>query len=552
MRLRPWLIGLPIAVVLVLAALQLRSISRLRDADEAQLRKVAQDGADGVSWDFNHELARAYDWFSTDTATLHGDVWDQFTFEHETWQEKAPQPRLFRAWYLVTDDGADGLRLRRYDAAAKRFVAAAWPAELAGLHASMSAENQVRLATTTPLDFHAGLEPEVADPPAMLVPVCFGPEATGGFTAGLGRPAYGYEIALLDMDFVQHTLLPFLVVDNLGENKQLHYDVEIVRQHAPATTVVALGAHHERADVEAPLFRIGFAHLDDLFADNDEDGFDHGLWRLRATYEHGGIAAYVASKRRSDVALTAAVVVLLLASLALVLQAARRARRLASQQLTFVAGITHELRTPLAVIRSAAENLADGVIREPERVQRYGQLLAGEGRRLSHMVEQAIDFAALEAGARQAPEELYDVAALVAELCDDRHADVVTRIASPLPALRGDPAATRMVLGNLVENARKHAPGAPIAIHVDAIEWLAGPGVRIEVADRGGGIDPADVPHLFEPFYRGKHAREKHVPGSGLGLSVVKRLIEQQRGTIAVRSQPGSGSSFIVHLPGGQ
>jgi signal transduction histidine kinase len=235
-----------------------------------------------------------------------------------------------------------------------------------------------------------------------------------------------------------------------------------------------------------------------------------------------------------------------------VLQAARRARRLASQQLTFVAGITHELRTPLAVIRSAAENLADGLISEPDRVRRYGQLLVGEGRRLSHMVEQAIDFAALEAGARQAPDEVYDVAQLVAELCDSRHADVVTRIASPLPALRGDPAATRLVLGNLVENARKHAPGAPIAIQVDAIEWLAGPGVRIEVTDRGGGIDPADVPHLFEPFYRGKHAREKHVPGSGLGLSVVKRLIEQQRGTIAVRSQPGSGSSFIVHLPGGQ
>src|SRR5689334_4901112 len=104
MRGRPWLLGLPILVVLVLAGLQLRSISRLRDADEAQLRKVAQDGADGVSWDFNHELARAYDWFSTDTTTLHGDAWDQFTYEHEAWAQKAPQPRLFRAWYLVTDD----------------------------------------------------------------------------------------------------------------------------------------------------------------------------------------------------------------------------------------------------------------------------------------------------------------------------------------------------------------------------------------------------------------------------------------------------------------
>jgi signal transduction histidine kinase len=553
MRGRPWLLGLPILVVLVLAGLQLRSISRLRDADEAQLRKVAQDGADGVSWDFNHELARAYDWFSTDTATLHGDAWDQFSYEYDDWVKKAPQPRLFRAWYLVTDDGADGLSLRRYDPAARRFVAADWPPELTPLSTTIARENHERLATTAPLDFHAALDPEVADPPAMLVPLCFGPAAAGTFGRDPAQPAYGYEIGLLDMAYVEHELLPFLVRDNLSEGKHLRYDVEITRQHGDAAPLLALGppppAH---ADVESPLFRIGFAHLDDMFGDTDEDGFDRGLWRLRASYQGGGIAAHVARQKRADIALTAAVVALLLASLALVLAAARRARRLASQQLTFVAGITHELRTPLAVIRSAAENLADGVIGDPERVQRYGRLLVGEGRRLSHMVEQAIDFAALEAGARQAPEELYDVAELVAELCEARHADVVTRITSPLPALRGDPAATRMVLGNLVENARKHAPGAPIAIHVDAVEWLAGPGVRIEVIDRGAGIHPDDVPHLFEPFYRGKHAREKSVPGSGLGLSVVKRLIEQQHGTILVRSQLGSGSSFIVHLPGGQ
>src|SRR5258706_3939577 len=148
MRVRPWLLGLPIVGVLALAALQLRSVSRLRDADLAQLHKVAQDGADGVAWDVNHELARAYDWFSTDPATLHGDAWDQFSFEWDTWQAKAPQPRLFRDWLLVTDDGADGLQLRRYDGAGKRFVAIAWPDELAAVRAKIVTENQRRLAAT--------------------------------------------------------------------------------------------------------------------------------------------------------------------------------------------------------------------------------------------------------------------------------------------------------------------------------------------------------------------------------------------------------------------
>ncbi len=551
MRARLWIIGLPIAVVLALAGLQLRSVSKLRDADQQQLYKVAQDGADGVAWDFNHELARAYDWFTTDTATLNGDVWDQFTCEYDGWKNKAPQPRLFRAWYLLTDDGADGLLLRRYDPATSRFASAEWPAELAQVRTKVEVENRRRLASVAPHSFEAPLGPGLAEPAAMLVPVSGG-DTAAGWTTLPARPSYGYEIGLLDMDFVQHTFLPALVLDNLGGAGGMHYDVEITRKHEPDKVVLAMGPRHAHADVETPLYRVGFAHLADLFDDADEDGTDHGVWWLRATHRDGGIPAHVARLRREDYLLTVAVVVMLIASLALLLASARRARRLASQQLTFVAGITHELRTPLAVIRSAAENLADGLVVDQARVQKYGELLLGEGRRLSHMVEQAIDFAALEAGARQAPREVYDVAALVEELVHARHADVSTRIAAALPALRGDPAATRLVLGNLVENARKHAPGSPIAIHVDAVDWLTGQAVRIEVSDRGNGIDPGDVPHLFEPFYRGRRARERHTPGSGLGLSVVKRLIEQQHGTIDVRSQPGQGSSFIVHLPGGQ
>jgi signal transduction histidine kinase len=543
MRARWWI---PIVVVLALAALQLRSVSKLHEADEQQLFGVAHEGVQGVAWDFNHELARAYDWFAADPSGLVGDTWDQFTFAYDAWQGKAPQPRLFRAWYLVTDDGGAGLLLRRYDAGSKRFTRVDWPAELATLRGQLAGENQRRLAGVVPRRSEDRVGPELGDPPAILVPLALAPDP---WPAEPARPSYGYEVGLLDMDFVTTTFLPALILDNLGQADGLHYDVEISQRGTP---VLRRGPRHPRYDVQTPLFRVGFAHLDDIFNDPDEDGVDRGIWWLRAVHRDGGIAAHVTHKRRSDYLLSAAVLALLLASVVLVVTSARRARRLAKQQLTFVAGITHELRTPLAVIRSAAENLADGLVGERTRVQKYGELLLGEGRRLSQMIEQAIDFAALEAGARAAPEQVYDLAELVEELVAARQHEVTARIRAPLPSLRGDPAATRLVLGNLVENARKHAPGAPIAIQVDAVDWLAGPAVRIEVVDRGGGIDPSDVPHLFEPFYRGKRARERQVPGSGLGLSVVKRLIEQQRGTIAVRSQLGQGSTFIVHLPGGQ
>jgi signal transduction histidine kinase len=138
---------------------------------------------------------------------------------------------------------------------------------------------------------------------------------------------------------------------------------------------------------------------------------------------------------------------------------------------------------------------------------------------------------------------------LIDELTAQSRVGVTGRIVAPLPALRGDPKATRQVIVSLVENAQKHAPDSPVAISVEAIAWRRRPGVRIEIADRGAGIEASDLPHVFEPFYRGKRAQHRHVPGSGLGLSIVKRLVEQQRGAISVRSTPGRGTTFVVCLP---
>src|SRR5262245_25080647 len=128
-----WIISLPIAGVLVLAGLQLRSVVRMRDADVAHLRRVVREGTEGVAWDFNHQLARAYDWFSA--PTLSGDPWDAFATKYAVWQARAPHPALFRAWYVVTDDGSDGLVLRRFDPASGHLVPAAWSDELAPVQA---------------------------------------------------------------------------------------------------------------------------------------------------------------------------------------------------------------------------------------------------------------------------------------------------------------------------------------------------------------------------------------------------------------------------------
>src|SRR5215472_10779964 len=104
MRARSWAL-VPIAVVLVLAALDLRWVSRLRDADVAQTRLVARQRAEGLAQEFDNEIARAYDLFNTEPSTLRGDTWNEFLVEYDAWQAKATLPRLFRDWYVVADGG---------------------------------------------------------------------------------------------------------------------------------------------------------------------------------------------------------------------------------------------------------------------------------------------------------------------------------------------------------------------------------------------------------------------------------------------------------------
>jgi signal transduction histidine kinase len=378
--------------------------------------------------------------------------------------------------------------------------------------------------------------------------------------AGYG-PAYGYVIGLVDVDYLREQLFPAVARKYFGGAAGLDYDVWIARAADPSSILYRTSdAAPGTPDIETHLFHLGFTHLDEPFmpsiiaaarAGRPPSVTAQGVWLVRATHRDGSIEAHVRKVRRRDVLISCVVMGLLVASLALLFTSARRARRLALQQTAFVAGVSHELRTPLAVIRSAAENLADGLVVEPERVRRYGELVVKEGRRLSHLVEQAIDFAALEPGARPVADETYDIAPFVGELTSQaRRVEVTGRILGPLPPLRGDATATRQVIASLVENAQKHAPDSPVAISVEPIVWRGRPAVRIEIADGGAGIEPADLPHLFEPFYRGQRAQRGQVPGSGLGLSIVKRLVEQQRGAISVRSTPGRGTTFVVCLPG--
>jgi signal transduction histidine kinase len=283
-------------------------------------------------------------------------------------------------------------------------------------------------------------------------------------------------------------------------------------------------------------------------------------WQLVIRHSAGSLDAAVGQARLRNLWLSFGILAVLAASVALIVVNARRSERLAAQQMDFVATVSHELRTPLAVIRSAAQNLSAGVIHEADQAKRYGDLIESEGRRLTDMVEQVLEYAGLGGARRPEVAKPVDVRAVVQEAAAAHAArlesdgfTVAIDIAADLPAVMGDEGALRRALDNLLSNAQKYgADGRWIGLsarRVAAAGREHGEEVQILVGDRGWGIESAELPHVFEPFYRGRRALDQQIHGNGLGLSLVKRIIEAHGGRVGVESVPGQGTTFTLHLP---
>jgi two-component system, OmpR family, sensor histidine kinase SenX3 len=276
-------------------------------------------------------------------------------------------------------------------------------------------------------------------------------------------------------------------------------------------------------------------------------------WRLVVRHRSGSLEAAVDAARRRNVAISSGILGLLGVSVGFLVLSTRRAQQLARQQMEFVAAVSHELRTPLSVIRSAGDNLAEGVVGDEARVRRYGDLVRNEGRRLTEMVEQILEFAGIHSGQRTfvlRPVPVRQVVAAVVEasrtLAEDAGLSLDVDISDHVPPVLADEAAFRRVVQNLVGNAIKYGKGGT-AVRISAS--AAGREVRLAVADRGMGIPVAEQARIFEPFYRVPEVVAAQIQGAGLGLSLVKRIVESHGGRISVRSAPGQGSEFTVHLP---
>ncbi len=217
------------------------------------------------------------------------------------------------------------------------------------------------------------------------------------------------------------------------------------------------------------------------------------------------------------------------------------------------ADIAHELRTPLTNIRGYLEAVKDGVVEPDEDTI---DTLHNETLHLSTLVEDLRLLAIADAGALKLemfPDRIETIVESVVQASKPRSMDadveLVFEIADELPLVEIDRTRMIQVVQNLIENAIQHSPpDSQVTLRVDQIEETRS--VQISVSDQGDGISEADIGHLFDQFYRVDTSRTRSTGGAGLGLTIVKRLVEAHGGSISVTSEIGDGSTFVVELPG--
>jgi signal transduction histidine kinase len=553
-----WVIAVALLALLVaLGTLQHRWLSQISDAERERTLSRMQSAAGRFAMDFDRELTRALVTFAPRRADPHDDA--GHAARAARWEREAPFPELVRAVLVVHRAMHDGLEVSRLDRETGRLTAVAWPPELSELrgrleqrHGGGGAEGPGRRGAP----FVAA-----ADVPALIVPLAPSPppafEEPHRRRDGLERAVM---IIWLSRDAIEHTVLPELTARHFGGAHGVEYHVEVAHADDPRRVVfragpALTGGAPPRARANADLFALlppdAIRMVDAAPAPRTRP-----QWRLAVADPSGALEATIARTQRRNLVVGFGILLLLATTMAMLLVTTHRSRRLAQQQVEFVAGVTHELRTPLAAMRAAAQNLADGVVREPDRVTTYGALIDREARRLGAMVDQVLEFAGMQSGRAVLDRDPVAVGEVIeAALAECRPALEAKAVRvhteyGTLPLVVGDASALRRALVNLVVNAVKYGPeGGAIGVRARAVDGSRTPQVEVTVEDQGPGIPADDLPHIFEPFYRGRGRSAGAVSGSGLGLTLVRSIAEAHGGRVTVQTGERTGTAFTLHLP---
>ncbi len=580
-----------VAILAVLAVLQYRWSGQVSQAERDRMQASLNASMTQFRQEFGRELQQMAQSFQPDPAIVASRDWPRYAMSAAELLTGA-DGHLVNGLYLWLDGGEDNSPLLMLNREAKAFKPAPWPQRfgvvqdryIRALSGSPRLPSDIRPSSWTVLpDIPLLLHPLMAfQPPAM-------PPATGS-------PRHlGYVMIELNLNAIREELLPELAQRYFGGPDGFIYQVAIISGRDPGAIIYESDPSLTPAAFASPDARIGLLdnprprmgrrgimpEIDSrppggarppfplAGTDNPRMGRGRGGpmilpasdavdWELVAKHRQGSLEAVVSGLRRRNLAVSFGILLLLGSSVALIIAYTQRAQRLAQLQIDFVAGVSHELRTPLAVICSAGDNLAEGVVGgSNSQVRQYGELIRNEGWKLTGMVEQILQFAGGLSGRRK-----YNLRpARIEESLETALKQVQTMIAAggfqleqkiepDLPLVNVDVAALSQCIQNLLNNAMKYSGESRwLAIQAESSGGEKRPAVRLVVEDKGIGIEPADVPHIFDPFYRGRAVMDAQIHGTGLGLCTAREAVVAMGGSISVKSAPGKGSSFIITLP---
>jgi signal transduction histidine kinase len=582
--------GVLVALLAWIAVLQYRWINRASHADRRQREELLVRSVRDFRLDFAEALYEPALFFrrSADVVDVENDLAELMA----EWRNATNHPQLLRAVSFGVEDASGDTVFKRRRLDETQFTQQPWPEELAR-YRNVAARG-VRPEFAPALFLHGFAGELVAGQPVIVFPLSAGAHGRGGMRHQAPfaehRPELkGWGFLELDAAYLQTQLIPELMERHFDRDGLDECQLAVINGQPPRILVQSDAADTSNAaslpdkfgpvDARTTIFgnrqqglpeflMSGRAAADRLHGRHVPPGRlgrplpetliepeESDAWQLVVKYKSGSLAEAVEHARRHNLALSLGALLILAGSIALLAVATQRARRLAQQQMEFIAGASHELRTPLAVIQSTSFNLARGTVSDASRVQQYGVAIQNEVRRLATQVEQMLSFAGIQSGRQlydlrpvDAGEIVKHALSAFAPSLAEQDWQVETDIACDLPPAIADAQALESAVKNLIQNAMKYASeGKSLGIRVEADQ--AAKQIKITVADCGEGIDPTDLPHIFQPFYRGKKVLASPIGGAGLGLSLVDRHLRAMRGRVTVTTSPQTGTAFTLHLP---
>lgn len=548
-------------ILALLAALQYKWSTEVSEAESERMSTTLRTSIRRFQSDFSGELLRLCEAFQRPPETK--EKWDPYAHRFADWKRIALHPNLVKSAYIRPFSAGKPLPLLNLDFDQQRAESSQWPAEMQDINTRLArppAMARRRLVNPALIYYEWKMEEQV---PALIHPVyeAARPDST--------RPRFtGYLIVELSKSYMQKTYLPLLARRYFRASEGYVFQVavvgpdryrQVIYQSEPALPKESFAAADAVVNLVGNVPENFLPSLSSQAAGRSmpfiEPVRNDRTWQLAIKHRSGSVESAVNQMRRRNLAVSFGVLLLIGVSGAMVIVYAQRAGKLARMQLEFAAGVSHELRTPLAVITSAADNLADGVVSQGTQVRHYGNLIRIEGRRLAGMVEEILSFASMQAGKGRYTLEAVEIEAALDEALNSLRPQIESagfhvekQVQENMPLVRADAKALHHCIQNLLNNALKYgSEGRWIAVRAKSAGSPPSE-VELTIEDHGVGIDPKDLPYIFDPFYRSFSVQQTQIHGTGLGLSIARDMLEGMGGRLTVESTPGKGSLFTLHL----